>query len=723
MNLKRCAFLCLLSLFFTLGCERGVATKTPTEPELVSTKRVAVKDTYHGVEVVEEYRWLEDWNDKEVKEWTKQQDKYADDLFASFPSAKTLRPEIEAVLKGISESYNDIDYAGGSLFALKYAPPKQQEILVVTNNPNSKADIRTIFDPNEFDPTGATTIDFYSPSHDGKMVAISLSKSGTESGDLYVIDVATGKRLYEIVPGVNGGTAGGDLAWAKDNGGFFYSRYPRGNERPEKDKSFYVQVYYHGLGTPTEKDRYEIGKEFPRIAEIELRMNKKSGRLLATVQKGDGGEFAHYMRSPAGSWKQFSVFGDKIVEAVFGPKDTIYLISCKGAPRGKLLRISAVNLDVKKADVIIAEGTDTLVSSFWGAPSIVVTDSRIYAEFQTGGPSELRAFDFKGKSALAPKQLPVSSVGDLRSAGGDNIFFSDSSFINPGAIYYFDAAKTKTIATAMQNISPATFEGVEVVREFATSKDGTKVPVNILKPKGIKLDGTHPLILYGYGGYGVNISPRFKAVSEVLLKHGVIYAIANIRGGGEYGEDWHLQGNLTNKQNVFDDFYAAANHLIEKGYTSHARLGLRGGSNGGLLMGAMITQHPELARAVVSHVGIYDMLRVELSSNGEFNITEFGTVKDPDQFAALYAYSPYHRVRDGIEYPAIMFTAAVNDPRVEAMQSRKMTARLQAANKGKNPIILRTHHGQGHGGGKPLDARVDEYVEEFSFYFQNLNVQ
>ncbi len=688
-----------------------------------STKASPVTDTYHGVEVTESYRWLEDWNDKAVRRWTKAQNDYATATLQSCPSGKGLYTEIEAVLKGNSERYEDISFRNGKLFALKYAPPKQQKMLVVTSNPNAKDDIKVVLDPNKLDPSGSTTIDFYVPSHNGRLVAVSLSKSGTESGDVRVIDVATGKRVGGIVPGVNGGTAGGDLAWAQDDKGFFYSRYPRGNERPEADKDFYVQIYFHALGTPTSKDRYELGRDFPRIAEIELRMNAETGRLLATVQNGDGGEFSHYLRDPDGTWRQFSSFGDKVVEAVFGPDDSLFLLSRAKAPRGKLLRISAKDLDVKRAKTIVRQGRDTLIDSFWGSPSILVTNSRIYAEYQTGGPSEIRAFDLRGKPALAPKQLPVSSVGDLVSAGGDNIFFSDASFIDPGAIFFFDASKGTTTLTAMRNISPATFEGVEVVREFAKSKDGTKVPVNILKPKGIKLDGSHPLILYGYGGYGVNITPSFRPVLEVLLNHGVLYAVANIRGGGEYGERWHLEGNLTNKQNVFDDFFAAANHLVRRGYTSYKRLGLRGGSNGGLLMGAMITQHPDLASVVFSHVGVYDMLRTELSANGEFNITEFGTVTKPDQFAALYAYSPYHRVRDGVHYPAVMFTAAVNDPRVDAMQSRKMTARLQAASAGEKPIILRTNYGQGHGGGKPLNARAKEFAEEFSFYFQYLNVK
>ncbi|MCK5690118.1 S9 family peptidase, partial [Myxococcota bacterium] len=260
-------------------------------------------------------------------------------------------------------------------------------------------------------------------------------------------------------------------------------------------------------------------------------------------------------------------------------------------------------------------------------------------------------------------------------------------------------------------------------REFATSKDGTQVPVNILMPKGTNLDGSHALILYGYGGYGVNITPYFSTGTSVVLENKVLYAVANIRGGGEYGEEWHLQGNLTKKQNVFDDFDAVAQHLIKRGYVAKDRLGIRGGSNGGLLMGAMVTQHPERAKVVVSHVGLYDMLRSEISANGTFNITEFGTVKDKAQFEALLAYSPYHQIKDGTDYPATLFLTGANDPRVDPMHSRKMTARLQAAQKGAAPIILRTSSDTGHGGGTPLDESINQLVHEFSFYFEQLGVR
>jgi prolyl oligopeptidase len=259
-----------------------------------------------------------------------------------------------------------------------------------------------------------------------------------------------------------------------------------------------------------------------------------------------------------------------------------------------------------------------------------------------------------------------------------------------------------------------------VTREFATSKDGTKIPINILRPDSVT--GIGPLVLYGYGGYAISLTPRFSAVNKSLLEQGVTYAVANIRGGGEYGEDWHLAGNLTNKQNVFDDFFAAARYLIDNGYTTSDQLAIKGGSNGGLLMGAMMTQHPELMKCVISHVGIYDMLRVELSPNGSFNIPEFGTIKNWDQFKAMRSYSPFHNVEDGTKYPATLFFTGANDPRVDPMQSRKMTARLQAASPSGPPVLLRTSANSGHGGDSGLSQRIEEAVDTNAFLFHCLGV-
>jgi prolyl oligopeptidase len=271
--------------------------------------------------------------------------------------------------------------------------------------------------------------------------------------------------------------------------------------------------------------------------------------------------------------------------------------------------------------------------------------------------------------------------------------------------------------------SPADFDDIEVVREFAISKDGTKVPVNILHRKDLKLNGENPTLLYGYGGYGINLTPSFDSTRRIWFDAGGVYAVANLRGGGEYGEEWHKAGNLTNKQHVFDDFIAAAEHLIQRHYTNPNKLAVEGGSNGGLLMGAFLTQRPDLARAVISHVGIYDMLRVELDPNGQFNVTEFGTVKNPEQFKALYAYSPYHHVQNGTKYPAVFMLTGENDGRVNPAHSRKMIARLQAATGSDRPILLYSTASAGHGIGTALKERIAQQAYVYSFLFDQLGIE
>jgi prolyl oligopeptidase len=689
-----------------------------------ATKKAPVTDTYHGVSVTDDYRWLEDWSNKDVQAWSDAENAYARGVLDKLPGADALRKQLTKIMAAKTTSHSEFSYRGGRLFAIRRQPPKQQPFLVVMPAPD-KPDARVLVDPNEIDAKGTTAIDWYVPSPDGKLVAVSLSKGGTESGDVHIYDVDTVKEVYEVVPRVNGGTAGGDLAWAPDGKGYYYTRYPRGKEREEKDLDFYQQVYFHELGSPTEKDRFELGKDLPRIAEIKLEADDATGRVLATVQNGDGGEFAFFLRDPDGKWRQFSTFKDKLVQAAFGRHDDLFVISLENAPRGKLLHLSVKDLDPAKAKVVIPEGKDTIIADFPGYSSrqtVLPTDTRMYVTYQLGGPTELRCFDFDGKPLDAPKQLPISTVGGLARLTGDDILFSNGSYVEPRSVYEYRAKANETVKLPLTTPPPVDLSDVRVVREFARSKDGTMVPVNIMIPKGAKQDGTNPCLLTGYGGYSVNLVPSFAPERRILFDAGFIVAEANLRGGGEYGESWHRAGALVNKQNVFDDFAAAMQLMIDDKYTSPEHMAIIGGSNGGLLMGAALTQHPQMMKAAVSFVGIYDMLRVELSPNGAFNVPEFGTVKDEKQFQAMFAYSPYYHVKDGEKYPAVLFLTGANDPRVDPMQSRKMTARLQAATGSAARVLLRTSAGSGHGLDTSLSERIEEYVDVYSFLFAELGV-
>lgn len=707
---------CAISVLFLAAAE---TTAMPPE-----SKKEPVLDTYHDVVVQDDYRWLENWDDQRVRAWSEAQNSYARTFLDRLPQVAEIRKRVTEIMSAKSVGYFELAVRGETLFAIKREPPRQQPFLIVIPSLNAPDKSRVLVDPNLLDPESTTAIDWYVPSPDGRIVAVSLSHGGTESGDIHFYETDTGKEIHEVIPHVNTGTAGGDLAWTPDGTGIFYTRHPRVGERSPEDCNFFQQIYYHKLGTPTQSDRYELGRDFPRIAETEFEMHDVSGTLLARVQNGDSGEFANYLRSPDGVWTKLNDFADQIIQATFGPDNDLYLISRSNADRGKVLRIRLSQPRIDQADTIIPQGQDTIVTSFYHAPpSLLTTKSRLYVAYQQGGPSELRVFDLQGRRLPGPEQPLYSSVGGLTKLEGDDILFSNTSYVSPAAFYRFHAATGLTEKTWLASPTPVDFSDIQVVREFAISKDGTRIPVNIMFSKNTRRDGTNPAILNGYGGYGSNITPGFSAVRHVLLEQGFVYAVANLRGGGEYGEPWHRQGSLTNKQNVFDDFEAAARHLIARGYTSSAKLAMEGGSNGGLLMGATLTQHPDLMRAVVSHVGIYDMLRVELSPNGVFNIVEFGTVKNPEHFAALHAYSPYHNVTDGVQYPPILFLTGANDPRVDPMQSRKMVARLQAATGSKEPILLRTSSNAGHGGDTALAEKIEQTVDVFAFLFDRLGVQ
>ncbi len=709
-------------------------TNGPRSGPTPAADRVPAKAVHHGVEVIDEYQWLENWDDAKVKSWSDDQNAYARAFLDNLPGVERIRDRITEIEKSVSVAYLGWAVAGNEstglrVFALKRDPAFQQPLLVVMDSVDHPDTARVVVDPNTIDEHGHAAIDWFIPSPDGALVAVSLSSGGSESGDLHIFNTDTGKRVEDPIARVNGGTAGGSMAWLPDNSGFYYTRYPRAGERPAEDLDFYMQVYRHTIGTPESADTYEMGKDLARISEIQLQLDAPTGRVLASVQYGDGGEFSYYMKQPDGVWSKFLDHDDEVVQAVFGKGDSagdLFLLTTKDSPRVRVLRMNAATLDLKNAKTIIAQGADVIVPDFWPPSPVVVTDHRLYLTYQLGGPSEIRAFDHSGNPQKSPTVLPVSAVNSIKAIPGtDDIIFDNRSFIDAPACYHFSSAGGTTRKTALAAVSPVDFSDTEVIREFAISKDGTKVPVNIIKKKSVKLDGTNPTILWGYGGYGVNIQPAFSAVRRLWIENGGVFAVANIRGGGEYGEEWHRQGMLTKKQNCFDDFAAAARHLVTRAYTNPDRLAIMGGSNGGLLMGATITQNPDICRAVVSSVGIYDMLRVELSANGAFNIPEFGTVTNPEQFRALYAYSPYHHVKEGVRYPSVIFLTGANDPRVDPMQSRKMTASMQRAIStvpSANPILLRTSANTGHGMGTPLNARIEEQTDTYAFLFNELGM-
>jgi prolyl oligopeptidase len=703
----------------------GTARPAEIPPAPVAAKK-PVTDTYHGVQVTDDYQWMEKADDPEVKAWVAAENKRTRAYLDALPDRAPIEKRLTELFSKVSPSYASLVSRPGILFALKFQPPKQQPMLVTLTSAMDIGSEKVLIDPNALDPKGKTTIDWYVPSLDGKQVAVSISENGSEDGTLYIYNTATGERLPDKIPHIQYPTAGGSAAWQADGKALYYTRFPRTGERPEADLNFYQQIYRHVVGDPDSKDVYVLGKDFPKIAEVHLETSADGRYTLASVGNGDGGEYAHYLLDASAetpAWRQITKFSDRVKQVAIGRDHALYLQSVLDAPRGKVLRIKldAPSAELKDASVIVPESEAVI-------QSLDPAGAHLYVTELLGGPSRLMRFDLDGSNPQEVPLPPVSAVQEadpLRDKGpaDDRLLFRQTSYTTPFAWYLYDPATNSEKITALVGTSPVDYSDIEAVREFATSKDGTKVPINILRRKGTKLDGSNPVLLGGYGGYGISLSPRFSFTYRLWFDRGGVAVIANLRGGGEYGEAWHKAGNLTHKQTVFDDFYACANYLVKAGYTNPGKLATEGGSNGGLLMGAFLTQHPDAARAVVSHVGIYDMLRVELDPNGLFNTTEFGSVKDPEQFQALYAYSPYHHVQDGVKYPAVFFLTGDNDGRVNPANSRKMTARLQAANASSYPILLRTTSAAGHGIGTALTEQIAQQSDVFAFLFDQLGMK
>ena len=684
----------------------AASPETPKKP--VSTK-------YQDVTVEDPYQWLEQDNDPQVKAWSGTQNQRTRQYLDRLPDRAAIEKQLTEWYAKTSPSYSSLVSRPGILFAMKFQPPKQQQLLVTLTSADDLKSEKVVLDPNVLDPKGTTAIDWFVPSLDGKHVAVSLSKGGSEDGTLHFYETATGQALPDRIAHVQYPTAGGSAAWNADGTGVYYTRFPRKGERPDADLNFYQQVYFHKIGTPDSEDTYSIGKDFPRIAEIALEAARDGKYVLATVANGDGGDFAHYLLAPDGTWKQITQFSDEIKIAHLGRDKALYLVSRAGAPRCKILRLPLDVPELKNAAEIVAAG-DAVIER------IVPTSDALFVGDLLGGPSQIRRFDLNGKNETIIPLPQISAVQEMLALEDGSLLFRDISYTEPAAWFNCPSQKTEPVKTALRSTSPVSFADIEVRREFATSKDGTKIPLNILFRKDTKRNGQNPTLLYGYGGYGISMSPNFDFTRRLWFDRGGIYVVANIRGGGEFGEGWHKAGNLTKKQNVFDDFAAAAEYLIKENYTRPEKLAIMGASNGGLLMGAMITQHPDLFRTAVSSVGIYDMLRVELAPNGAFNVTEFGTVKDPEQFKALYGYSPYHHVVDGTKYPSVLMMTGANDGRVAPYHSRKMTARLLAANKSENRILLRTSTSAGHGIGTALSERIKQLADTYAFLFAQLGI-
>ena len=550
-------------------------------------------------------------------------------------------------------------------------------------------------------------------------MAYGTSGSGSENSTLHVIETATGKLLPDTIEH----TRIAQVAWKKDNSGFYYGRNPAKGDVPEGDDVYYLHIFYHQLGTDPGKDPLIWGEGRKKEEILVSQLADDDDRwLLLTAYEGSAGKNELYLQDlKAGtppveltSGKDFHYNGE-----IFRGK--IYITTNEDAPHFHLFVVDAANPARANWKEIIP-ATDAILN---GASII---DGKLLAQYEKNASSQLRLFDLDGKP-LGAIELP--SIGSIEGMGGrwdrKETLFGFQSFTVPPSIYQVDLSSRKTSLwdkVATPGIDPANFE----VRQYwYTSKDGTRVPMFVFHKKGLQMNGKNPTLLTGYGGFNVSLTPTFSGARFLWLEHGGVFAVANLRGGSEFGEEWHRAGMLDKKQNVFDDFIAAAEFLISDKVTDKEHLAIQGGSNGGLLMGAALTQRPDLFRAVICQVPLLDMLRYQNFLIAKFWVPEYGSSEDAKQFDWLYAYSPYHHVKAGTEYPAIMFMTADSDSRVDPMHAKKMAALMQAeAANGKSrdrPILLRIEPKAGHGQGKPISKQIEEGTDIYSFLFWQLGVK
>ena len=704
---------CRVLLLATLLPAAALAVSPP-----VPTRTEPVIDKLHGVEVRDPYRWLENSDSAEVNAWTERQNALMRQALDGVPDRKWIDRrlwqlhEIGALGVPVSEGSGD----GSRYFYTRRAGKQNQPVLYVRETLDGPD--RPLVDVNLLQADGTLALDWWVPSEDAKLVAYGVSVNGDENSTLRVRDVATGKDLPDLITRARHAS----VAWLPDGKSFYYTRYPAKGSVPPGEEEYHRAVFHHRLGSDPDQDRKVFGegrdlKDWPNVnispsgrwltIQVEQGWAKSELYLIDTRAKGKPAPVVQTMVAGREALYQVAEVLD----------DRIYVISNEGAPRYRLFAVDPRRPARAQWKELVPQGPETL-------ESVVVAGGKIAALYLKDASSRLRLFSAAGK---IEREVPLPGLGTAASLSGrhtrNDLFFSFTSYLTPTIVFRHDVAggKSEVWQKLDAPIDVAAFE-VEQVRY--PSKDGTTIPMFLVHRKGLARDGKNPTLLYGYGGFNISMTPGFAASVAPFIEAGGVYAVANLRGGGEYGEDWHQAGMLGKKQNVFDDFIAAGEWLVREKVTAPGRLAVSGRSNGGLLIGAAITQRPDLFRAAVCGVPLLDMVRYHKFRIAKLWIPEYGSADDAEQFKWLYSYSPYHRVKEGTDYPATLIFTAVSDTRVDPMHARKMTARLQAAGSGKKgPILLRLESQAGHGAGKPLAKLLAQYTDELAFLFGQLGVK
>ena len=674
------------------------------------TKKVEQTDDYHGTKISDPYRWLEDDNSSETKAWVEAQNKVTFDYLNQIPERAKLKARLTELWN--YERFSAPFKQGDKYFYTKNDGLQNQSVWYVAESVNDKG--RVLLDPNKLSTDGTVALSGFRPSEDGKMIAYSLSASGSDWVEWRFRNVETGEDAPDVLKDIKFSGA----SWSKDGKGVFYSRFPGTDEKARLTSLNYNQkIYYHRLGTAQSEDALIYERPDDKEMSVGGGVSEDGKWLIISVSKGTSPKNQVYYKDLTDSGSKVLPLVDKF-ESSYGfvgnDGSVFYFRTDKGAARGRLMAVD-VSKASKEWKEIVPEAKETL-----GGISFI--NNQFVANYLKDAYTQIRIYEMDGKFVRNVDLPGIGSAGGFGGERGDTeTFYTFSSYATPPTIYRYDmkTGKSEVFRRAAVKFNPADYE---VRQAFYNSKDGTRVPMFIVHKKGLKMDGTNPTLLYGYGGFNSSLTPGFSVARLPWMEMGGVYAVANLRGGGEYGKEWHEAAIKLNRQKAFDDFIAAAEFLIKEKYTSPKKLAIQGGSNGGLLVGAVLNQRPELFGAALPAVGVMDMLRFHKFTAGRYWTSDYGSPDNAEEFAAIYKYSPLHNLKKGAKYPAVLVTTADHDDRVVPAHSFKYAATLQEAQGGDAPVLIRIETKAGHGAGKPTAKVIEEQADLFGFLMKNLKM-
>lgn len=673
------------------------------------TKKTEVVDDYFGTRVADPYRWLENDTAAEVGQWVKSQNQVTQNYLSQIPYRKAIQNRLADIWN--YEKYSAPFKKGGKFYFYKNNGLQNQSVLYVQND--LKSEPKVFLDPNKLSNDGTVSLGGTSFSKDGKKMAYSINRSGSDWQEIYVLDVATQKRTKDSLRWVKFS----DMAWKGD--GFYYSRYdePKGaSELSSQNK--YQKIYFHKLSTDQKEDKLVFMDE--KRAKIGFGAGTTEDERFLLIYGTEGAATGNelYVQDLNDKNSKITKILDGFANnySVINNIDGKLLIHTdKGASKYKLVLVDPKNPAENNWVTVLPEKNEVL-------QSVSLAAGKIFAFYMKDAAKYVYQYDMSGKLEREVQLPTVGTVSGFEGSKEDTeLFYNFTSFTYPASVFKYDVKTGKSEVFQKPNVkfNPDDYETKQV--RFI-SADGAEVPMFIVHKKGLALDGNNPTYLYAYGGFNISLNPGFSVSRLPLLENGGVFVMANLRGGGEYGEDWHKQGMLLNKQNVFNDFIGAAEYLIKNGYTSKEKLAIAGGSNGGLLVGACMTQRPDLYKVAFPAVGVLDMLRFHKFTIGHAWVPEYGSSENPEQFKYIYKYSPLHNLKEGVQYPSTMVTTADHDDRVVPAHSFKFAATLQEKHKGDNPVLIRIDSKAGHGAGKPTAKQIEEWADIWSFMFYNMGV-